>query len=117
MIAGSVASLAGVSALLDADQRAAAWAGMAAPVLAATATSILVERTSARAPVRVTTVLLHGFAVKIIFFLAYVALALRVLALEAMPFIVSFTIYFVASYGAVAVWLQRRFVASLHQAR
>ena len=118
MIAASVATTAAVSGLLlDVDQRAAAWAGMAGPLLAAAATLVLVERTAARAPGRVSAVMVHGFAVKIVFFLVYVALALRVFALEPAPFVVSFVIAFVVLYGVVAVWLQRRFVASLHQVR
>jgi hypothetical protein len=115
---GSVASMAVVSAVLvEPDQRAAAWAGMTGPLLAATATLLLVQRTSARAPERVTAMMVHAFAAKVVFFLAYVVLALRVLDLDAMPFAVSFTVYFVALYGAVAVWLQRRFIASLPHAR
>jgi hypothetical protein len=117
LIAVSVVIMAAVSPLLDASDRAASWAGMAGPLLAAAATAIAVQRASRRTPAQVTNIMVHGFAVKIVFFLAYVALALRVFALEAMPFVVSFTICFVASYGVVAVWLQRRFVASLHQVR
>jgi hypothetical protein len=116
MIAGSVGSMVVVSSLLDADQRAAAWAGMIGPLLAVSATWALVERASST-PGRVTTVLLHGFAAKVAFFLVYVVLAVRVLAFDPVPFVVSFTIYFVALYASVAVWLQRRFTGSLHQAR
>lgn len=113
-----MASLAVLSVLLlEADQRPAAWAGMIGPLLAATATLMLVQRTSARAPERVTAVMLHAFAAKIVFFLLYVVLALRVLAFDAMPFVASFTISFVTLHGVVAVWLQRRFIAGLHQAR
>jgi F0F1-type ATP synthase assembly protein I len=118
LIGGSVASMAVLSAmLLETDQRAAAWAGMIGPLLAATATLLLLQRTSARAPDRVTSTMMHAFAAKIVFFLAYVVLALRVLELDAMPFVVSFTVYFVALHGAVAVWLQRRFIASLPHPR
>ena len=113
-----MASLAVLSVLfLEADQRPAAWAGMLGPLLAATATVLLVQRTSARAPERVTTAMLHAFAAKIVFVLLYVVLALRVFALDALPFVASFTIAFVTLYGVVAVWLQRRFVAGLPQAR
>ena len=118
LIGGSVASLAVLSVLLlDVDQRSAAWAGMLGPLLAAIATLMLVQRTSARRPERVTAVMLHAFAAKIVFFLLYVVLALRVLALDALPFVVSLTISFVTLNGVVAVWLQRRFLAGLHQAR
>jgi hypothetical protein len=52
-----------------------------------------------------------------VFFLGYVSLALRVFALEPVPFVVSFTAYFLALYAAVAVLLQRRLARTFRQAR
>jgi hypothetical protein len=116
--AGCVGSLAAVSPLVDgAAALRAAWAGMAAPLAATATTWIVIERAWSRDPARVLPTMLHAFALKIVFFLGYVSLALRVFALEPVPFVVSFTAYFLALYAAVAVLLQRRLARTFRQAR
>jgi hypothetical protein len=118
LLAGCAVSLLAVSAALDQPgQRAAAWAGMLGPLLAAVGTLVVAGRTPARAPERAMAVTVHLFFVKVVFFLGYVTLAIRVVALDPLPFIVSFAVYFVGSYLALALWLQRRFVRGLNRAR
>jgi hypothetical protein len=118
MGAGCVGSLTAASALLD-DPGAirAAWAGMAGPLAASAGSWIAVDRGWRRDPARVLPMMLHAFALKIVFFLGYVSLALRVFALEPVPFVVSFTAYFLALYAAVAALLQRRFAQAFRQVR
>ena len=55
-----------------------------------------VARTHAAAPERLTGVMMTGFALKMVFFGVYVVVMLRVLALRPVPFVVSFTGYFIA---------------------
>ena len=118
MVFGCVISLAALSAfVVEPGHRAAAWAGMGGPLLAVAGTLMVISRTSVRSPERVTAVMVHAFLFKIVFFLGYVTVAIRVLSLDPLPFVVSFTGYFIVLYAAAALWLQRRFVRSLSQAR
>jgi hypothetical protein len=83
--------------------------GMVGPLLAACASWIAVERMHAAAPERVMSVMLTGFMAKMMFFGVYVAGMLRGLELRRTPFVVSFTIYFVALYAMEALFLKRLF--------
>lgn len=81
--------------------------GMLGPLVSACATWVAVHRTHRAAPDRLMAVLLTGFAVKMLFFGAYVAVMLRVLMLRPVPFVVSFTAYFIALYAMEALFLKR----------
>jgi hypothetical protein len=83
--------------------------GMAGPLLAACASWVAVERTHAAAPERVMGVMLTAFMVKMLFFGVYVAAMLRGLELRRTPFVVSFTVYFIALYAMEALFLKRLF--------
>jgi hypothetical protein len=50
-----------------------------------------------------------GFALKMIFFGAYVAVMLRVMRVRPFPFVVSFTGYFIGLYLMEALFLRRLF--------
>ena len=108
MIGSSVASWAAASA-------AGAWSlnpelalGMAGPLASAAISWEVVERTHARAPERVTSVLVAGFAIKMLFFAAYIVL-LAALGLRLRPFVVSFAVYFIALHAIEAGYLRRLF--------
>ena len=58
-------------------------------------------------PAAVMRVMVEGLAVKAMFFGAYVVGMLRVIGLRPMPFVVSFTGYFIALHVTEAVFLQR----------
>ena len=58
--------------------------------------------------------MIAAFAVKMVFFGAYVAVMLRRLSLRPVPFVVSFTAYFIALYLIEALSLQRLFAGSAH---
>jgi hypothetical protein len=87
-----------------------AFYGMIAPLASALATWIAVHRAYAAAPGALTAVMITGFALKMVFYGLYVALMLKVMALRPIPFVVSFTSYFIALY-AMEAWFLRRLTA------
>lgn len=91
------------------DANPEAFFGMVGPLLAACATWIAVERMHTAAPERVMSVMLTAFMVKMMFFGVYVAGMLRGLELRRTPFVVSFTVFFIALYAMEALFLKRLF--------
>jgi hypothetical protein len=83
--------------------------GMLAPLVVAAVSWIVIERTYRSNPERLTRVMVEGLAVKAVFFGAYVAGMLRVIGLRPVPFVVSFTSYFIALHVTEAVFLRRLF--------
>ncbi len=83
--------------------------GMLAPLVVAVVSWIVIERTYRSNPERLTRVMVEGLAVKAVFFGAYVAGMLRVIELRPVPFVVSFTSYFIALHVTEAVFLRRLF--------
>lgn len=88
------------------------WMGMLAPLVAATGTWMLTERVHRANPSQVTAVMIGAFAGKLVFFGGYVALAIGVLEVRAVPFAASFAAYFIALHVIEAYWLKRLFVSS-----
>jgi len=86
-----------------------AFFGMVGPLLAACASWIAIERMQALAPERVMNVMISGFVAKMMFFGVYVVGMLRGLELRRTPFVVSFTVYFIALYAMEALFLKRLF--------
>jgi len=91
------------------DANPEALLGMLGPLLAAGASWVAVERMHAVAPERVMSVMLTAFMAKMMFFGVYVAAMLRGLELRRTPFVVSFTVYFIALYAMEALFLKRLF--------
>ncbi len=106
MVAGSVASWLVVRA---------AWPGIAAdvfygmlgPLVASAAAWMVIERVDKTRPERTFGVMVAGFIVKMVFFGVYVAAVFTRPGLQAIPFVVSFTGYFLALYAVQAFWLTR----------
>jgi hypothetical protein len=88
------------------------WLGMLAPLTVVSATWALTERVFKTHPERLTSVMISAFAAKLVFFGAYVGLAIGVLGVKPVPFAASFTAYFIALHLIEAVWLKRLFVSS-----
>lgn len=86
--------------------------GMLAPLIAASATWVLTERVHKANPSQVTAVMISAFAGKLVFFGAYVGLAIGVLGVRPVPFALSLTGYFIALHLIEAFWLKRLFVSS-----
>jgi hypothetical protein len=112
-----VASMATASALswviaaLIVDQRTGIEIlfGMLGPLAATSGTWVLVERIYRQRAEALTTVMASAFVAKIVFFGAYIAVMILLLRFRPVPFVVSFTSYFIALYLMEALYLRRLF--------
>jgi hypothetical protein len=86
--------------------------GMLAPLAGAVSTWVLVAQTYPARPQLLTTLMMASFAAKMVFFGVYVTIMLVVLDLRPMPFVVSFTTYFIALHLFEALRLQRLFAGN-----
>lgn len=86
----------GAAAALAPGSAAPAFLGMAAPLAVGLATIQLVERTVRTDVTRLTGRLAAAFAVKLVFYAAYVAVVIGWLRVEPVPFTLSFSLYFAA---------------------
>ena len=109
MVAGSVASWLGATAVVDRRTSIEILCGMGGPLVAVSGTWFLVEWTYRRNPQGLTPLMAAAFVAKMVFFAAYVAIMLRLLELRPAPFMVSFTAYFIALYLMEALYLRRLF--------
>jgi|WetSurMetagenome_2_1015567.scaffolds.fasta_scaffold39733_4 hypothetical protein len=91
--------------------------GMLGPLGAATISLMLAQRTFRRQPEALTRFMIAAFAAKLVFFGAYVTLMLRVLLLTPMPFVISFTSYFIVLYLIEALCLKRLFGRGMYASR
>lgn len=107
MVAASVASCLIAAALVDARVRAELLWGMAGPLASAAVSWGVAERTWRRRPEALTSVMITGFAAKLLFFGMYVAVLIRVAALQPAPFIASFAAYFIGLLFVEALHLRR----------
>jgi hypothetical protein len=103
--------------LVGREHGVAVLLGMLGPLLAATISWVLSDRTFRRNPVRLTSVMIQAFMAKIVFFGLYVALMLRGLGQPVTPFMISFTTYFIALHFAQALLLRRLFTSGMHAVR
>ncbi len=94
---------------IDRDLHPEALLGMLGPLVSAAATWVVLARTVASAPGRVTAVMVIGFAVKMAFFGVYVAGMLKGVGLRPTPFVVSFAGYFIALHAMEAFFLRQLF--------
>jgi len=85
--------------------------GMIAPLCAAGLSWVLIERTFKRDPQALTGLMTAAFGAKMLFFGTYVAVMLKVVGLRPLPFVVSFTGFFIALYLTEALLLRRLFGA------
>ena len=111
MIAASLASWLAIAAVADRGTSVAVLFGMAAPLVVAVATWLLSERTFRRNPERLTSLMMASFGGKMVLFGAYVAVVLKVFAQPAIPFVASFTGYFIALHLCEALLLRRLFTS------
>jgi len=111
MAAASVGAAGAAIAVAGRGMTAEVLLGMLAPLAAAGASWVLIERTFKRDPQQLTALMIGAFGAKMLFFGAYVVLMLAVVGLRPVPFIVSFTGYFIALYLTEALLLRRMFAA------
>src|SRR5262245_8032535 len=112
MVAGSVVSAMAATLLLQERNGLEIVLGMFGPLLVASGSWVLAERIWQREPERLTAVMITAFAGKLVFFGAYVAFMLSVLSLRPVPFVASFTAYFIALHFVEALALRRLFTES-----
>jgi len=106
MIGSSVASWAAITAAGGWGVNPELAFGMAAPLAGATVSWRFVERAHAQAPERVTSVLVAGFAAKMLFFGLYVGV-LGALWLRPMPLVVAFGASFLVLHMIEAGYLRQ----------
>jgi hypothetical protein len=81
--------------------------GIVGPLLVVSLSWAAMARTFRRDPSRLTSLMMIAFAAKMVFFAAYIALAMTVFAVSPVPFVTSFVVSFVALYSVEAVLLRR----------
>ena len=109
MISASVVSALTVGMMAGRPTVADVLLGMLAPLAAVGVSWVLFERTYRRAPERLTPLMIGAFGVKIVFFGAYTAVMLTVVGLHPLPFVASFTVYFIALNLTEALLMRRLF--------
>jgi hypothetical protein len=109
MVIGSLASALLIVAAVGREAGKEIVLGMLAPLAAAGVSWVLTERTYARSPERLTGLMISGFAAKMVFFGVYVAVMLKLVGLHPVPFVASFTGYFIALYLIEALLMRRLF--------
>ena len=108
--ASTLSSLAAAAALGSTTGNAVVF-GMLGPLATAIVTFVLVEKTYRSSPERLTSLMVAGFAGKMMFFGAYVTVMLKLLSLPPVPFIASFTTYFIGLHMMEALHLRNLFAA------
>jgi hypothetical protein len=83
--------------------------GMFGPLAETVASWVVAEQVFRRRPERLTSVMITAFAGKLVFFGAYVAVMVKGLSLRPMPFMASFTSFFIALHFVEAMALRRLF--------
>src|SRR5437762_3401840 len=83
--------------------------GMLGPLAATAGTWVLAERIYRQRAEVLTTVMATAFVAKIAFFGAYIAFVILLFRFRPVPFLVSFTSYFIALYLMEALYLRRLF--------
>ena len=109
MAAASLASAALAIAVIGRHMGAEVLLGMIAPLGGAGVSWVLTERTFKRNPAQLTGLMIGAFGAKMLFFGVYVALMVGVVGLRPVPFVVSFTSYFIALYSTEAFLMHRLF--------
>jgi hypothetical protein len=111
MVVASVGSWLVAAAVLGRQTGVEVLLGMLAPLAVATSTWVMAERTFRRDPQRLTALMMTAFVGKMVFFGAYVVMMLAVFKLRPVPFVVSFTSYFIGLYLIEALCLRRLFAS------
>jgi hypothetical protein len=109
MTAASVAAAVAAIAIAGREAGADVLLGMLGPLGVAGVSWVLTERTFRRDPRHLTALMIGAFGAKMLFFGAYVAVMLEIVGVHPMPFVVSFTGYFIALYLTEALLMRRLF--------
>jgi hypothetical protein len=113
MVGLSLISWLGILGLFGREVGLAALAGLVGPLAVAAVSWVLMERTFRRDPAALTRVILRAFIGKMIFFGAYVAVVLSAFSVRPVPFVASFTAYFIGLHLMEAICLRRLLAGGL----
>jgi len=83
--------------------------GMLSPLLSALGTLILVDRTYRKAPQKLTSLMTQAFMGKMLLYGVYVSVIVGFYSFQAVPFAVSFTLYFIGLHLTEALYFQSLF--------
>ena len=109
LVAVCVTSCGLIATLVTPDAVPAAFMGMLAPLIVGVATIVMVERTTRNEPRALTSRMTIAFLAKMLFYAAYVSVVLALVTTTPIPFMVSFTVYFVALQFTEAVYFKTLF--------
>lgn len=109
MVVGSVLSWLAVTAIAGPSTRLEVFFGMLGPLLVTIVSWVMADRTYRSRPERLTAFMITAFAAKLVFFGGYVAFGLGVLGLEPVPFVASFTVYYISLHMAEAACMRQLF--------
>ena len=112
MIGGSIVSCLAIMAVGGAAVTPEVALGMSAPLVSAVITWVVMERTQASAPERLTSVMIAAFGIKMVLMGVYVVVMLAVFRFRAVPFVVSFTSYYLVLHAGKTVLLKRLLAAA-----
>jgi hypothetical protein len=107
MVAVSMGTWAVTPVIADRRTSIEIFFGMLGPLAAVTASWALAEWIYRQRPAELTSLMLGLFLLKAIFFAGYVAIMLRVAKFRPIPFVGSFTGYFIGLYLIEALYLKR----------
>jgi len=83
--------------------------GMLGPLLSALGTLMLVDRTYRKAPQKLTSLMTQAFMGKMLLYGVYVSVIVGFYSFQAVPFAVSFTLYFIGLHLTEALYFQSLF--------
>jgi len=109
MVVFSIGSWLATVIFVDRQTALEILCGMLGPLFAVSVTAIIVDKTYRQHSEALTAIMIAAFGGKLVYFLAYVTIMLRVLSLRPKPFVASFTMYFIALYFIEALRLRRLF--------
>ena len=109
MVAASVTSWAGAALIVERRTSIEVLFGMLGPLAAVSGTWFLAEWFFRHRPGELTGLMLTAFVLKMAFFGSYIAVMLSVLRFRPVPFVASFTCYFIGLYLMEALYLRRLF--------
>jgi hypothetical protein len=107
MLTGSILSSLSLAILLGSRNRIEIWTGMLGPLAAAFVSWIAMERQYRQRPEGLTGLMIKAFAVKMIFFGIYIAVLLKIGLVQLIPFVISFSGYFLCLHSVEAIGLRR----------
>ena len=109
MVGGSLTSWLAAAALLGPRTSLEVLCGMIGPLVVASGTWMLAERTYRQKPEQLTSFMILAFGGKLVFFGTYVVVMLNVVALRPVPFVAGFMTYYIALHMTEALYLRRLF--------